>query len=141
MTDQMTFTTINCFVDRIETRLDAAQRLFNTSGDLIGSQQSVLADTVEYLVLSHNLLQRMTEVGEPFTNPKRKVEISLVHDKHVRERVASTIMFVKGVVNDPFLYVESFTEETKHFQQGAVLNLRKAQYVLKSLITRLITEG
>lgn len=87
------------------------------------------------MIYIYNLLGRMTATQvEPF--PEREHVNLGAADKAFTEEALKTIAFVKGCFNDPFLYANN--DNFDDFQQAAVVNLHKAQYVVLGMIEQLL---
>lgn len=132
MTERMIFRTVQGFKNTSTEDINAikAQRaaMLTVMNSLV--IKPLAREVMLTVVDLHNRLQTMTGVGEQITNtpdfPSHIMEI--VKNEYFDGELA----FVLGAVNDPFLYSDDSDPETEGFQQGAVLNLRKAQLLLRN---------
>lgn len=118
---------------RVDVLLKALAEVYHISESTV--PVSIAAEVVDSLITIHNMLQRMTGIGTELV--KRDRPVNYAGDLIRNTYFADELIFIRGAVRDPFLYAGDPSEDFVGFQQGAVLNLRKAQYLLFERITNL----
>ena len=131
----MTFVTVNGFRDSITREHDAIQK-FRASMEHVMHSPTVTSLAREIMISlahMHNLLQRGTGIGEKIDIESLPDRPSMISELRKNEYLERDLLFVLGAAHDPFLY-SSDMNGCEGFQQGAVLNLRKAQHLLKGWV-------
>jgi hypothetical protein len=136
MTELMKFTTVNGFTDSVEItvstilQLLSVEETFRYRGERVpGFYRTTMIQLEEELMHLYDLFSRITCL--PVFDRKGRGEFNVDFGASgQRNFVRNNMKFVLGAVHDPYLYSGMHQD----FQQGAVLNLRKAREIIGGIL-------